>query len=133
MTDSDGLCLGDETSIASHRAFGEDVIEQHSIDSADHQVLVRMHVVVVGDGLNAAAPFGLEENVVGHRAAESGHLAAAQIRHCAEATGIGATNGEDFAELVVRNADAERGTTARAVFNAAQADLEVTASRRLIE
>ena len=46
---------------------------------------------------------------------------------------VGRSNGQHFAELVVRNRDREARAASRAVFDAAQADVEVAARRSRID
>ena len=59
--------------------------------------------------------------------------AAAQVRERAEAIAIGGANGENLAKLVVRDRDRQAGAARRAVFDAAQADVEVAARRGRVE
>ena len=75
----------------------------------------------------------LDEQVVGERGAERGHPPAAQVGERAEATRVGFADGQDLAELVVRDGDRQAGAAGRAVLDAAQADVEVAARRGRIE
>ena len=60
-------------------ALGEHVVEQHGIDAAEHQIGVRMHVVVVRHGREAVLPLGAQQDLVGDRAAERADRLAAQV------------------------------------------------------
>ncbi len=92
-----------------------------------------MHVIVVRHGGDAVRALGVEQQVVGHRAAERGDALAFQIGERAIALAIAVADGEHFAELVIRDAGSERLAPRRNVFDAAQADVEVAALRGLIE
>ena len=70
MADRDRLRLDRE---AGHRAvapLGEHVVEQHRVHAADHQVAVRMHVVVVRHDVQAVLALGAQQDLVRDGAAE---------------------------------------------------------------
>ena len=79
VPDRDRLGLNREAVHEATPAFGEDVVEQHRIDAAEHEVTVRMHVVLVRERPEAVIAFGAQEDVVRNRAAERRHAVAAQV------------------------------------------------------
>ena len=129
----DGLGLREQAGVAAQRAVGQHVVEEHGVDSADRRIRIWMHVVVVRDRHDAVFTFGGEQKLVGDRAAQRGDAAAAEIGERAEAIAIRLAHRQHFLEPIVRDAGGDSGTPARRVLDAAQADVEVAARRRLVE
>ncbi len=133
MPGSDRLRLGHEAGRAPHRAIGEHVVEQHRVDTADQQILVRMHVVVIRHGMDAGGCLGVHERVIGDGARERGDGPAAECGQSVKPIAIGRAHGEHFLELVVGNRGRDRALASGCVFDAAQADVEVAPRDRLVE
>ena len=125
--------MGEHAGVATHGALGQHVVEQHRVDSPEQQVLVRMDVVVVGDGLEAVFAFGLRQDLPGQRGAERRHAAATEIGQRAVAAGVGLAHGQHFAELVVRHANGEFRALGRRVLETVDGNVEVAALHRLVE
>jgi hypothetical protein len=73
------------------------------------------------------------EQVIGTRGAVCGDTPAAKVGECAKAVAISLTNGQNLAKLVVRNGDREARAACGAVFDAAQADVEVSSRSRRVK
>ena len=133
VADGDGVRLDREPRQRPQPPFGEDVVEQDGIDAPEHQIAVRVHVVVVRDRLDAVVALGPQQNLVRDRAAQRGDLAAAQIGERAEARHVRGPDAQDFAELVVGNRQRQRGAARQRVFDAAQADVRVAPGDGLVD
>ena len=131
MTDGDRFGLNREPGHAAMTALGEHLIEEHRVDAPDHEVRVRMHVVVVRDGAEAVLALGAEQDVVRDRVAERADGPAAEIGEGAQRRRVGVADAEHLAEFVVRHRDREHRPPRRRVFEAAQADVGVAADDRL--
>ena len=118
---------------AGEGPLGDDVIEQHRVHAARHEVAVGVDVVVVRHGDESARVAGGEQDVVGHGRAEGGDAPAAQIGEPAEAAPISGADGEHFAKLEVRNGDGVLRAAGRRVFHPRHPNLEVTALDRLVD
>ena len=92
-----------------------------------------MHIIVVRHGGDAVGALGLEQQIVGHRAAERRNAAAFEIGKRAITAAIAFAHRDHFSELVIRDAGSKRLAPRRNVFDAAQSDLEVAPLRGLIE
>ncbi len=133
MPDRDGIRLNRESFQDAIAPLGEHVVEQHRVEAADHQVAVRMHVVVVRHRVDTVIAFGTQQDVIRDRAAQRADVLVAQIRQRPEPRRIGVAYGEDFAEFVIRHGHRMRRPACRRVLDAAQADVGVTARDRLID
>ncbi len=100
--------LDDEAGKDLSPAFRQDVVEQDGVEAAEHQVAVRMHVVVVRDGRQAMLAFGAQQDLVRDRAAQGTDPAASQVTERVIAGRIGIAHGEHFAERVIGNRRSER-------------------------
>ena len=65
--------------------FRQHIVEQDRIGSAEHQILVRMHVVVVRQHAKVESALVCEEDLVGNGAAERRDRLSAQIREATNA------------------------------------------------
>ena len=95
--------------VAAHRAIGEHVVEQHGVDAAeqpDPNTDARRRRTT--PAVMPCVALGVEQQVVGDRAAERGDALPLQIGERAIAVAIAVAHGEHFAELVVRNAGGQR-------------------------
>ena len=64
MADRDALRLNDKSRQRAGATLGENIVEQHRIDAADHQIAVGMDVVVVGDRVDAELALGAQQYLV---------------------------------------------------------------------
>ena len=129
----DALGLNRKSRERAPATLGEDVVEQHGVQTADHEIAVRMHIVIVGDRLNAKVAFGAKQDFVGDRAAEGADPPAAKVGEGAETRRVGIAHAQHFAELVVGNGGRHGVAPRRRVFDPAQADLGVAALDGLID
>ena len=113
--------------------LGENVVQQHGVETADHEIAVRMHVVIVGDRLNAEVAFRAKQDFVGDRATEGADPPAAKVGEGAETRRIGIAHAQDFPKLVVGNGGAMVSRACRRVFDPAQADFGIAALDGLID
>ena len=93
MADRDRLRLDGE---AGHRAvtpLGQHVVQQHGVDAPEHQIAVRMHVIVVRDRAQAVVALGAQQDVVRDRAAERGDAFPTQVGERPQASGIPGSHG----------------------------------------
>jgi hypothetical protein len=104
------------------------VVEQHGVHAAIHQVLVRMHIVFVGDGRDAVFTLRTEKDLVGEGCAQRSHATTGEILQRVEPRGVGVAHGKHFAELVVRQRDGHGRPEYGRVLDPAQTDLRVAAA-----
>ena len=133
MSDGERRGLIDEPLVPAHAATGQNGVEHHGVHATQHQIAVRMHIILVGDRDDAVASLRVDEQVVGKRRAERRDAVAAEIAQGAVLVRVRRPHGQHFAELVVRNGDREPGAARRTVLDAAQPDVEITARRRGID
>ena len=108
-------------------------VEHDRVDATEHEIAVRMHVILVCDGDDTVASLRVGEQVVRERRAQRRDAVSPEIAERPEPVLVRRSNGQHFAELVVWNRDREARAASRAVFDAAQADVEVTARRSRID
>ena len=60
-------------------AVGEDVVEQHRIETSYRQIAIRVHVIIVRNGDEPVRLLRLEQQIVGDRSAERTDPASAEI------------------------------------------------------
>ena len=113
--------------------LGDHVVEQDRVEPAEHEVGIRMHVIVVGDGLEAVLARGREQDVVRDGAGERADAPAGEIGQRAKAPGVRGADAQHFAKRVVRDRGRHRGPPRRRVLDAAQADVGVAAGDGLID
>ena len=133
MADGDRLRLNGE---ALHRALPplrQHVVEQHGVHAPDHQIAVRMHVVVVRHGAHPEIALGPQQDFVGDRAAERRDPLAAKIGEGSESRGVAVADAQHLAEFVVGQRDRHRRPPGRRVFDPAQADVGVAAGDALVD
>ncbi len=133
MADGNALWLHGEAGHGLRAAERQDVVEQHGVDAAVHQVFVRMHVIVVRDRSDAVFGLGLQQDLVGDGAAKGGDTAAGQRGEAGEARCVGIAHGQHLAEFVVGHRHRHRGATRRRVLDAAEPNFGVAASDRLVD
>ena len=133
VADRHGLRLNREPGHRAVTPLRQHVVEQHRIDASDHQIPVRVHVVVVGHGANAVLAFGAQQDLVGDRAAERRHRLAAQVGQRAEPRRVARRARSALRGTRSRDRDGERRAPRRRVLDAAQADVGVAAGDRLID
>jgi hypothetical protein len=92
-----------------------------------------MHVVFVDDRLDPGLTLRLEEELVGQRCSKRRDAPSSKVLERAVALAVRRSDGQNFAELVVRNGDREPGLPARRVFEAAEADVEIPSCGRGFE
>ena len=92
VTGRDAVGLDGEPVDRLLAALGEHVVEQDAIDPAEHQIRVRVHVVVVGHRRDAVLALGPQQDLVGDGPAERGHPAAGEILEGAEGVAVGVAN-----------------------------------------
>jgi len=76
---------------------------------AQHQIAVRMHVVLVRNRLDAVDPLRPEQQVVRDGAAERGDAVPAEIGQRCGSVRCRSTDAQYFTELVIRNRECECG------------------------
>jgi hypothetical protein len=133
MTGTERFSLIDERRVARDTSLGQHLVEKNGVYSANRQILVRMHIVFVDDGLELELGLCVDEQVVGKRGAERCHPPAAKICERAEAWQVGLSDGENFAEFVVGNRDRVPLLPRGCVFEPTQADVEVSTRDSLVE
>ncbi len=119
--------LIDEARVAPHRALRQHRVEQHGVHSADREVAVGVHVILVADGDDPVLGCSLAQELVGERGTKRGHSTAAQIRQGTVAERVGLADRQHLAKCVVRHGDGEPRASTRQVFEPAHADVEVAA------
>jgi hypothetical protein len=114
-------------------ASGDDVVEDHRVHASQHEVLVGVDVILVAHSGDAVSRLGALEQLERLCRGQRRHRAAPQVRERAEAVLVGGADGEDHAELVVRDRRGHSGPPRRDLLEAAEADLEVAAPQRLVD
>ena len=133
MADGDGVRLNRETGQRPQPSFREHVIQQHGIDAPEHQIAVRMHIVVVRNRLDTVVPLGPQQNLVRDCSAQRADLASAQIGERAEARHVCGPHAQHFAEFVVGNRQRQRRSARQRVLDAAQADVRIAPGDGLVD
>ena len=64
MPDGDGLGLNGETGDRALPSFGEHMIQQDCVHPSKHQIGIRVHVILVRNGVNPMLALGAQENLV---------------------------------------------------------------------
>ena len=118
---------------ASQRALGDDVVQQHRIDPAAHQVGVGVDVVVIRDREQAGRVTRCQQHVVGDRRAQRGDAAPTQIGQRANAIAIRRPHRQDLSKFEVGQGDGVAGATRRRILDAGEANFEIPAFDRLID
>ena len=118
---------------APQRALGDDVVEEHGFHAPRHEILVRMHIVVVRDRDRAVVRLQVEQRLIRARAAERGDALAGEIAQRAIARAVGEANGEHLAELEVRDRHRVPRAQLGPILDARHADREVAALHRRLD
>src|SRR5262249_34155246 len=114
-------------------ALGKDVVQEYRVDATEHQVAEGVHVVFVCDGGQAEIALRSEQDVVGESAPKGADTTAGQIAQLQVAPGRAVPNTQDLAKLIVGDGHGHRPPPGSRVFDAAQADLGVATSDRLVD
>src|SRR5262249_3503571 len=130
---SDNLRLNRKPREYAPAPLGKDVVEQDGVETADHEIAIGMHIVIVRDRLDPKFSFGAKEDFVSDGAAEGTDTSAAQIVEGAKCRRVGIADTQHFVDLVIRNGGRHSGATRRRVFNPTQADLGIAALDGLID
>ncbi len=133
MADRDALRLNDKSRQRAGATLGENIVEQHRVDAADHQIAVWMDVVVIRDRVDAELALGAQQYFVGDRAAQGADPPAAQIGERAPARRVAVAHAQHFAKAVIGHRRRHGRAPRRRVFDAAQADLGVAALDGLVD
>ena len=133
MAGANRAWLDGEAGHSPKGAIGQHVVQQDAVDTPEQQVAVRMHVVVVGHRPDAVGLLRVEQRLVCNRAREGRDGAPLQVGQATEPRAIRRSNGEHFLKRIVGNRHFHRATAPGRVFDATEADVEVTARDRLIE
>ena len=133
MAHSDALRLNRKSLERATAALGENIVEQHGVQTANHQIAVRMHIVIIRDRLNAEFALGAEKDLIGDRTSEGADPPAAKIGEGAETRSVRVAHAQHFTKLVIGNGRRHVGAPRRRVFDPAQADLGVAALDGLID
>ena len=133
MAHRDALRLDRKSRERATAALGENIVEQHGVQTTDHEIAVWMHIVIVRDRLKTKLAFGAEEDFISDRATEGADPPAPKVGEGAETRRVGVAHAQHFAKLVVGNGGGHGGAPRRRVFNPAQADLGVAPLDGLID
>ena len=133
MAHRDALRLDRKSRERTTTALGENVVEQHGVQTADHEIAVWMHIVIVRDRLKTKLALGAKEDFISDRATKGADTAAAQVGQGAKARSVCVAHAQHFAKLVIGNGGGHGGAPRRRVFNPAQADLGVAPLDGLID
>ena len=133
VTGRDAARLDDESPDLLLEAFREDVVQEHRVDAAHHEIGIGMGVVLVRHRHHRVLACGAEQDFVGDRAGQRRDAAAAQVGERPVALRIGRANAQDFPESVVRNRRGQRRAVGRRVLDAVQAEVRIAAGDRLGE
>ena len=109
------------------------LVEQHGVQTAEHEIAVWMHIVIVRDRLKTKLALGAEEDFKSDRATEGSDPPAPKVGEGAETRRVRVAHAQHFAKLVIGNGGGHCGAPRRRVFNPAQADLGVAALDGLID
>ena len=135
VADGDRLRQDDEAGAppAAQCSLRDDVIQQHRIHPALHEVSVGMDVIVVGNRDDAGRVARREEQIVGDRRAERRDAPAAQIRQTVDAARVLWPYGQHFAEFEIGDRDGVLRATRRRVLDAGEAEREIPTFDRLVD
>ena len=133
MADGDRLRLDGEAAHGAMTALGQHVVQQHGVQPADHEIAVRMHVIVVRHHLHPVVARRAQQNVVGDRVAQCADGLAAQVGERSKARRVGVADAQHLAEFVVGQRDRHRRAPRRRVLSAAHADVGVAAGDALVD
>jgi hypothetical protein len=92
-----------------------------------------MHVIVVGHGNDPMLALSVQQDLVSERAGERADTPAAQVLEVPQSCGVGGSDAQDFAKLIIRNRDGVRRTPCGGILDPVQPDFRIAAGDGLID